>query len=218
MSAFLLSEAHAHLTNTLRGKQNPRETLYPWRKSWEFTVLHCQRVDALVLQILEGEAYPLPEDEILTLRLAALLHDLARLEETDDHAGLGAARVDAWLQTRPDLAAQVPDIPKLLGLIADHSNKHAPEPDFCRAVLKDADLLDEIGIMSVFMAANRVDQTSPFFLHDLLHRLTDYEIPYCDKQLHRLNTATARAILLSKRAFIEGVIGQLQTELDGSLE
>jgi hypothetical protein len=98
-------------------------------------------------------------------------------------------------------------------MIADHSNKADPEPDYSRAVLKDADTLDEIGMMSIFMAANWVDGQSPFFFHDLRQRLIDVEIPYCERKLGVINTKGAREILQERKAFLENFIAQIEDEL-----
>jgi hypothetical protein len=105
-------------------------------------------------------------------------------------------------------------------MIASHSDKTSPEPDYSKAVLKDADTLDEIGMMSVFMAANWVDTQSPFFFHDLRQRLLDVEIPYCEKKLGVLNTRAAREILQERKAFLENFAAQIDDELqmDSSIE
>ncbi len=217
MTEPILEAARKFLVDFLQGKNNPRETLHPWRKGWEFTVLHALRVEALVLKILEQEPHTLNEAEITILRLAALLHDIGRLENTDRHAQLGAEIIDRWLQETPAAAALSSNGCRLCALIADHSDKDGPDNDFARAVLKDADSLDEIGAMSIFMTANWLDRQSPFFFHQLLERLRTNEIPYCQEKLARLNTEAARMILHEKQALIVTFISQLSAELEGTL-
>ncbi len=214
----VLAAARNILEAFLEGKENRRETLHPWRKGWEFALMHSYRVEAYVERILAREPHSLSADEVLTLRLAAILHDICRLEDKEQHAQLGAEVVAQWLEATPAVAAQIPDREKLISLIAGHSAKGGPEPDFCHAVLKDADILDEIGVFSVFMAANWLDKQSPFFFHELRERLEGRELAFCDRQLARLKTEGARQILAEKRRFIETVIAQLTDELDGTLD
>lgn len=218
MSSDLLTEARKYLITFLEGKHNDYESRHPWRKGWEFVVLHSFQVEAYVQRILEHEQHALNTDEILRLRLAAILHDIGRLEQTDNHAKTGVELVDKWLQTQPGIKARIDSVEKLLELIGSHSEKDTSEPDFSKAVLKDADILDEIGILSVFMAANWIDPQSPFFFHQLRHRLEEFEIPFCERQFARLNTLGGRALLNEKKEFIRVLINQLDQELDCDAE
>jgi uncharacterized protein len=102
---------------------------------------------------------------------------------------------------------------KVLEMITDHSKKDVSEQDFSKAVLKDADTLDEIGAMSIFMTSNWLETQSPFFFHQLRQRLINFELPFCDKKLSILNTEGAKAILREKKSFVENFIAQLTDEL-----
>ena len=219
MSPNILDEARSFLLQSFDGKQRATETKHPWRKDWQFAVLHSLRVEAYAVKILNREHHSLSGHEIILLRLAAILHDLARMgEDVRNHAKLGAEMAEPWLRSQPGLTDG--DIERVLEMIADHSNKQVKEQDFCKAVLKDADVLDEIGVMSIFMAVNWLDHSSPFFFYDLRQRLIEQEIPFCDKQLSLLNTDGARGILNQKKAFIENFITQLTDEVqaDGHIE
>ncbi|HRF50414.1 MAG TPA: HD domain-containing protein [Anaerolineales bacterium] len=220
MTADLLGSARDYLVLSSQGKLNHHETVHPWRKDWEFAVLHSLRVEQYVLKILARERHRLTETEIRLLRLAAILHDIARLDQRENHANVGATIARDWLQAQADGALVAEEIDRVVGMVATHSDKDEGETDYCRAVLKDADTLDEIGVMSVFMASNWLDARSPLFFNGLLHRLVEYEIPFCDKKMAILNTEGARAILREKREFIQRVIEQLtdEIELDGRIE
>ena len=211
--AEILELARQFLTDAVRGREHAHETLHPWRRGWQFVILHSGRVENYALKILEKAPHPLNADEILTLRLAAILHDVARLEGGADHARIGAGIVSEWLSSHPEIARQIPDAGHLLELIANHSQKSVNDGDFASSVLKDADILDEIGAMSIFMTANHLDRTSPFFFEDLSQRLKDFELAYCDKQMQKLQTAAAKEILAEKKKFIEDFIMQLDDEL-----
>jgi uncharacterized protein len=209
----ILNDARLHLVDFLEGKQNGFKTKHPWRKGWEFTAMHCLRVEAYTRKILARESHPLPENEIVVLRLAAILHDLAKLEQTDDHAKLGAELAGQWLRGYAGHPLTGGEIGRVAEMIACHSNKDVREQDFSKAVLKDADLLDEIGVMSIFMSSNWLEHQSPFFFHDLHQRLADFELPFCEKIRVTLNTEGARKLLEEKKAFIEVFNAQLEDEL-----
>lgn len=215
MSNNILEDARLFLFNSLKGAGNDFETRHPWRKGWEFAVLHSQRVESYAAEILERESHTLSGHEVVLLRLAAILHDIGSLEQRENHAELGAEIVKAWFQDHPNASLTGGDTEKVLEMIADHSKKDVLEQDYCKAVLKDADTLDEIGVMSIFMAGNWVERQSPFFFHDLRRRLIEVEIPFCDQKLAILNTDGAKQILREKKAFVEVFIAQLSNELQG---
>lgn len=220
MSKDILTDARLYLVGFLRGKSNDFEVRHPWRKDWKFAVLHSLRVEACVLRILALEQHSLSQAEISLLRLAAILHDIARLDQRQKHAQAGAEISREWLLLHPEYLLTGVEIERVTQLIAIHSDKGGPEPDFCAAVLKDADTLDEIGAMSIFMSSNWLESRSPFFFHDLRRRLIEFELPYCEEKLKSLRTRGARQILGERRIFIEGFISQLtdELEMDGDVE
>jgi uncharacterized protein len=213
MPADILEEARLFLLHSLQGRRNEIESRHPWRRGWEFAVLHSLRVEAYVTRILALEKHALTTEESMLLRLAAILHDINRLERREEHARLGAETAKRWLMESSSRRLSDRDVARVVEMITDHSDKVSVEPDYSKAVLKDADTLDEIGMMSVFMAANWVAMQSPFFFHDLRQRLLDVEIPYCEKKLAALNTRGARQILQERKAFLESFIIQINDEL-----
>jgi putative nucleotidyltransferase with HDIG domain len=213
MLNHLLEEARLFLLTYLRDRRNESESRHPWRGGWEFAVLHTLRVESYVTRILTRDQPLLSENEVALIRLAAILHDIGRLENREQHAKLGAETAKKWLMESSGSSLPGRDMERVVEMIAEHSNKANPEPDYCKAVLKDADTLDEIGVMSILMAANWVDMQSPFFFHDLRQRLIDVEIPYCEKKQAILNTKGAREILQERKAFLENFVAQIDDEL-----
>lgn len=213
MPTNLLEGARLFLVQSLRGKQNAVEGKHPWRKGWEFAVLHSLRVESYVMKILAREEQMPSEHDITLIRLAAILHDIGRLERREVHAMLGAEIAEKWLLEQTFQRLEASDIEKVVEMITDHSNKAGQEKDFGKAVLKDADTLDEIGAMSILMASNWVDVQSPFFFYDLRQRLIDFELPFCDRKMDILHTQGARKILQEKKAFLETFIAQISGEL-----
>lgn len=219
MSADILHDARLYLVACLKGKRNGFETKHAWRKDWQFFVLHSLHVESYALKILAYEKHTLTGSEITLLRVAAILHDVARLDRRENHAQLGADLTAKWLEHHSHYGLRSDETARVLEMIADHSRKDVREQDFCKAVLKDADTLDEIGAMSIFMTGNWLDARSPFFFHQLQRRLIQFELPFCDKKLSILNTDGAKTILRQKKSFVENFIAQLTDELkaDGDI-
>jgi uncharacterized protein len=207
--------AKRYLVSCIRSKTAPLETKHPWRKSWEFVYFHSLRVDAILQKLLAVEAPGMPPKKVLALRLAAILHDIGRVDDRDQHGKLGAELTAGWLEANPAFARQVSSPERVIDLIAHHMEKTQPSPDLGHALLRDADALDEIGAFSIMMATNWLDRTSPFFFYDLADRLQQFEIPFCGKIAGRLQTSAARAYLAQKQRFVESMIAQLSLELEG---
>jgi putative nucleotidyltransferase with HDIG domain len=218
MSTDILEDARLFLVNSLRGRQNEIESRHPWRRSWEFAILHTLRVEAYTTRILAMDQHSLSSEEITLLRLAAILHDIARLNNREEHAKLGAEIARRWLTESSSTPLPGNDVARVAEMIADHSNKASPESDYSKAVLKDADTLDEIGVMSIFMAANWVEMKSPFFFHELRQSMVDVEVPFCDRKLAILNTQGARQILQERKTFLESFIAQITDELQADAQ
>jgi len=218
MPTNILDEARLFLVNFLKGRHTEFESRHPWRRGWEFAVLHSLRVESYILRILACENQPPSEEEVTLIRLAAILHDSGRLEKRDEHAKLGAEIAKRWLIDSPGFPLPDNDIERVVEMIADHSSKAILEPDFSKAVLKDADTLDEIGVMSIFMSADLAENQSSFFFYDLRQKLIDIEVPFCDRKLAILNTNGAKAILKEKKAFVESFLAQLTDELQADTD
>ena len=209
----ILTDARKYLVDFLKGQPNEFETRHPWRKDWKFAVLHSLRVEAYAVQILAGEPHPLSEDEVNLVRLAAILHDIARLGDRQTHAQVGAEIAGKWLRSKPVPPIDIGDIEKVEKMISVHPAKDMPEDDFSCAVLKDADILDEIGAMSIFMASNWLEKESALFFHQLQQRIIEYELPFCDREFALLKTNAAREILKEKKGFIENFLTQITHEI-----
>jgi HD superfamily phosphodiesterase len=153
---------------------------------------------------------------MLITRLAAILHDIGRIHRKEEHALLGRNIIYNWLKENQIIFNSIEEPDRLLRLIERHSNKEDKDSDYCLQVLKDADILDEIGVMSVFMASNWIDRSSPYFFQLLSNRVGDFEVSFCDNGFRLLNTETAKAILAEKRKFIELLNKQLKDELYGT--
>lgn len=55
----------------------------------------------------------------------------------------------------------------------------------------------------------------PFFFNQLLERVRNFEIDFCNRKMLKLKTSTAKKILKKKKDFIVLFTNQLEDELDG---
>lgn len=216
MDENILDEGKQFLLSYLKDKSIDYEVSHPWRKSWEFVILHSLRVEGYVKKILQCESHELSHDEVLNTRLAAILHDIGRMRKREGHALLGRDIVQEWVIKNETIAKGIKDSNKLLYLIEKHSDKEDDESDYCLKVLRDADVLDEIGVMSIFMASNWIDRSNPYFFNLLSDRVGTFEMNFCENGLKLLNTESAKLILNKKIKFMTLFNNQLNDELYGT--
>ena len=216
MNENVLDEGKKFLISYLKDKDIDYEINHPWRKSQKFIVLHSLRVDGYVKKILEYEKHDLSNDEVLITRLAAILHDIGRIHKREGHALLGREIIDGWMRENQTISKSIKDSNRLLYLIERNSNKEEDEADYCLKVLRDADVLDEIGVMSIFMASNWIDRSNPYFFKLLSDRVENFEISFCENGFKLLNTESAKLILNEKKKFITIFNAQLKDELCGT--
>lgn len=216
MSLDIFGIAKEFLKSYLDGKTCDYEVTHPWRKDSKFIILHSFRVQSYAIKIIENEFYNISNDDKLIIQIAAILHDIGKVHGNDEHAKYSAKIVKDWLDNNKEVASRVNDIEKLIRIIETHSDKENNENDLCSKILKDADILDEIGALSIFMSSNRIDKNSPFFFNELLERLSTVEIKFCQEKMSLLNTAYAKTLLKNKMDFIEKFNQQLYIELEGT--
>jgi uncharacterized protein len=218
MRIEIINEAKRFLTEYLQGKTCDYEITHPWRKDVQFIILHSLRVHSYTLKIMGNEFCGITEEDRMIIEMSAILHDIGKAEVREGHAKYSSEIVGRWLNSNVHIVSKVKNVEKLLRIIETHSDKDSKEDDICSSILKDADTLDEIGALSIFMASNQIDRHSPFFFNELLERTKNFEINYCNRQMLKLNTTYGRKLLEGKRSFIEMFNSQLALELEGTSE
>ncbi|WP_202710964.1 HD domain-containing protein [Sporosalibacterium faouarense] len=216
MNENIISKAKEFLYSYVKDKKFDYKTIHPWRNNWEFVILHSLRVEGYVRKILNKENHSLSSDEVLTVRLAAILHDIGRIHQRENHALLSKDIIASWIRGNQIMNVESKEYKKLLFLVERHSDKKSKENDYSLKVLRDADTLDEIGVLSIFMASSWIDRSNPLFFNMLLDRVENFEISFCDKKLEMLSTESAKSILTEKQKFIELFCHQLEDELFGT--
>jgi HD superfamily phosphodiesterase len=210
-----IDEAKNYLKQYINENTKQFENINPWARDERHIVLHSFRVYSIAVEIIKKEIDILSKDDIILIELAAILHDIGKVHVNERHAEKSMEIVEAWLNSYDEVASTVPEKKKLLKIIKNHSNKEAKEQDICLAILKDADLLDEIGAMSIFMLSNRLDKGNPYFFDELRDKLNIKELPYCYRQINKLNTNAGKELLINKISFIKSFINELDYEIKG---
>lgn len=60
--------------------------------------------------------------------------------------------------------------------------------------------MDEIGVMSMFMASNWIDRSNPYFFKLLSDRIEDFEISFIENGFKLLSTQGSKSILNEKKS------------------
>jgi uncharacterized protein len=136
MERFVKDYLQASVDNEEEGG---RMRWYPWHSA-EYRFNHIRNVVDLGAQIAEAEGA-----EVDVVRVAALFHDIAKLEaEQDVHAEAGARVAREYLESHADVPQSFID--QVCRAIAEHSNEgRVAEVSLETQCLMEADLLDKIG-------------------------------------------------------------------------
>lgn len=197
---------------------------------------HTYRVLRLALRIAETE----PLCNIEVLRLAAILHDIARVkEDTDtarkiDHSVLGAEMAEKILK---ELSFDDKTISEVSHCIRAHRFRGSERPETLEAkILSDADKLDAIGVIGIaraFMIAgewgeplymdfegeeNYLKNTESGRIKDQKNHSPNIEYEVKLKRIpERLYTEEAKRLAQERVKFMEEFFARLSKELKGEL-
>ncbi|MBT3272749.1 MAG: HD domain-containing protein, partial [Spirochaetales bacterium] len=156
------------LISHIRNKRNPVEATFPWRKSWEFVLHHSLRVEACAEQLL-GSTVEVTYSDRYLVSAACLLHDIGKLDVNLGHAKKSMEIVRMYIgSAKLYFMSEKVETDRLLMIIEGHSDKNQHDGDLISAVVKDADTLDELGFLSLMMAAEKANRGSHMFFHEIL--------------------------------------------------
>lgn len=192
------------LINYLKENFTSQNPDYKKQDDWRFIVLHDMRVAKYAAEICQTENFD-SESRNLVL-IAAIFHDIGYCKNWKEHAELGAEIVKELLPPgkRTD---------KIIELIVEHNKKEIMNDiDKQHSVLKDADLLDGKGAMSVLRFAREFDYDKPDYYIRLRKKLFNRDLKYCREQKKLLRTEKGREICQQKINFIEQFVQQLKYE------
>jgi HD superfamily phosphodiesterase len=152
--------------------------------------------------------------DIYTLQTAALLHDIGNVVQRERHGEIGAEIVKSIFDNVESFSKCGINKDRLAGIIAEHSNKeNESDRDLISVILKDADVLDQIGAMSILMHGSKHNYDSYEYYNKVLGDIREKELPYCEKEYLRLKTNPAKKIMDEKIKFIRNFEKQLESEI-----
>lgn len=186
-------------------------------ENWMFCIKHSLRVEKITAEIREHYD-SFSRSDIYTLQAAAIFHDIGNVVQRENHGQIGAEIVrnifcDTKLLSDYDIKRE-----RLIHIIANHSDKeNENDRDLLSVILKDADVLDQIGTMSILMHGSKHNYNSYDYYNEVLEDLRNRELPYCEKQYLLLKTNPAKEMMAEKMKLIKNFIKQLAGEISGEM-
>lgn len=202
-----LKQARKILINYLKENFIPENNGYPKQDNWRNIVTHCFRVEKYAHEI--SNSLNLTSNEKNTIRVTAIFHDIGYCKDWKEHPLKGKEILNKLLSNEPKK-----DI--ILNMVEKHSNKKINDDNILLSIIKDADILEKMGAMSVLMFGIQHDFNQPDFYHNVLEDLLSKDIEFCKKQMKLLQTEKAREICSQKILFIKEFTEQLEYEMANS--
>lgn len=210
-------EAVKKLTEYLRDNVALSKNEYCNSDNWQFCIKHSLRVEKYTEKI-RSSFDEFSDSDVYTLQAAAVLHDIGKVVQNEDHGRIGAEIVRSIFDNTEYISSCGIDKERLISIIANHSDKeNENDRDLLSVILKDADVLDQVGAMSILMHATKHGYNSYDFYNEVLEDLISKELPYCEKEYLRLKTSTAKKIMNDKMKLVKSFIKQLTWEMVGDL-
>jgi uncharacterized protein len=210
----VIDQAKTFLISYLRGKEATDDRRYPWKESWEYIIHHSFRVESYAVELIEKEG-DISEPDVLLIRTAAILHDIGSLDDRKKHAKVGANIVKSWTLNKK-VFEDTFSMKELYSLIAGHQKKDPKERDKRMAILCDADLLDGIGAMSIFMMAHKASPEVHDYPKQVMEIIHSEGYDFLTKKRGKLATKTGKELFEEKAGFVEQFYKQLKLELRGT--
>ena len=169
---------------------------------------HCVRVALLAMEIAESEG---ANADVASI--SGLFHDSGKAEGRD-HAVVSAEICRNYLVENQLLA---PEIDRIGDCVRNHSSKTAFDdsayPDDL-AILRDADILDEVGAMGITWTLLGTGILEPRSYNEALARLIELHIANAPTDLlNKIRTATARSLMRERIDREQSFIRELSAEL-----
>jgi len=208
------NKALKYVIDLVKDEELALETLHPWRVHGLHLMQHALRVEATCKKIIAREGLNLSPEDRECLSLASILHDVGKIKGRDHHGRVSVSMIGDLLD---GLNLSQDQVETIKYLIEHHSDKKNRTNHSLLNLFQDADALDEVGIQSVFMCSNWVDQASVFFFKDMESRLANEELAYIRRIDDILYYQASKTILKEREAFVSLVRDQLVDENMGSL-
>ncbi|MBI5033145.1 MAG: HD domain-containing protein [Chloroflexi bacterium] len=176
-----------------------------WRNTglarWE----HTQRVLTVAQRIARAEN---ADYDLVTV--AAIFHDVAKFESTpDEHAARGAEIAAEYLARAGFSMAWTKRVGEI---ICNHVVSSAENFKLEDCILRDADVLDEVGALSIVWTLLNTGIQAPSYA-EARERILKHDRHSAERAVALMLTQTGRAISKERLAFVNRFIAQLDEEL-----
>lgn len=217
MDSKVYDEALKILIDYFRKNIASSQNKYCNSDNWMFCIKHSLRVEKYTAQI-RSEFDSFSKSDIFTLQAASIFHDIGNVVQRENHGEIGAEIVRNLFDDTEFLSNCEIDKERLVHIIAHHSDKNNEnDRDLVSVILKDADVLDQVGAMSILMQGSKHDYNSYEYFNEVLDNLKNKELTYCEKEYLLLKTNPAKKIMNEKIKLIKNFIKQLTGEISGEL-
>ena len=184
-------------------------------ENWMFYIKHSLRVEKYTARIKDNFD-SLSMADILTLQAAAIFHDIGNVVQRENHGKIGAEIVGGIFDAAEFLPNSGINKDRLIHLIANHSDKeNENDRDLLSVILKDADILDQIGAMSILMHGSKHDYNSYEYYNEVLEEIRNKELPSYEKVYLLLKTNPGKKMMDEKLKLIKNFVKQLESEISG---
>lgn len=210
-------EAVKILIEYFRNNIGSSQNKYCNKDNWMFCINHSLRVEKYAASIRDNfDSFS--ESDALTLQTASILHDIGNAVRRENHGEVGAQIVRNIFDNTEFISKCGIDKDRLIYIIENHSDKeNENDRDLVSVILKDADVLDQIGAMSILMHGSKHNYDSYEYYKKVLEDLKAKELPYCEKEYLRLKTNPAKKMMNDKMKLIKDFIKQLSGEISGEM-
>lgn len=217
MDSKVYDEAVKILIEYFKNNIGSSQNKYCNGDNWMFCIKHSLRVEKYTERIRDNfDSFS--KSDIFTLQAAAIFHDIGNVVQRENHGGIGAEIVRKLFDDTEFISKCDIDKDRLTHIIANHSDKeNENDRDLVSVILKDADVLDRIGAMSILMHGSKYNYNSYEYYNEVLEDLRNKELPYCEKEYLLLKTNPAKKMMDDKMKLIKNFIKQLAGEVSGEI-
>lgn len=215
MKNYVREEAKKILIDYMKNNVHNSKNKYCKGDNWRFAINHSLRVEKCAEEIM-GQFKELSEEDILTIHAAAIFHDIGNIVQRENHGQIGAEIVENIFSETEHISKSLINKDRLIKIISGHSDKNdEKDSDIASIILKDADVLDQIGAMSIFMHSSKYNYSDYDYYKNIVRDIETKEFSFCDKQYRLLRTNAAQKIMKKKIEFIKELKKQLEYEIQG---
>ncbi len=175
---------------------------YPFRKRFE----HCQRCATWAERIARVEGV-----DVELVKISSLFHDIGKALSTEErHAHLGAAICDEYLAS---IGYDETRRSRIVDIVRNHNRHTIPAASREEEVVRDADLLDEVGAITILWDAMACAGEQDPSYGKARDRIASGLMRLKTELPGHLSTETARKIAEESTQLVENFVKHLDYEL-----